>query len=380
MFSSRARQVEPFLAMEVMERALVLERSGVNIIHLEVGEPEFPPPQAAVDACRADMNENQPRYTDSRGLLELREAIAADQERRHGSVVDPDCVIVTNGTSPAMVLVFSLLVEHGDEVVLGTPHYACYPDLIRLAGGKPILVRTSPGDGYRLDPDAVRQAITPRTRAILINSPANPTGAVQDRETLEAIAALGVPIVSDEIYDGLVYDGTEVCSGLSLDADVFVLDGFSKRYAMTGFRLGYLIAPIEAMRPLQSLAQNLFISATSFVQRAGIAALKHGAATTRDIRTAYETRRRLLLDGVRALGFEVSCAPRGAFYVFANATRFDADSRHFAFEILEKAHVALTPGIDFGKAGEGYIRFSVTRSEEEIREALRRLGKMLSGR
>ena len=168
-----------------------------------------------------------------------------------------------------MLLVFSLLVDEGDEVILGTPHYPCYPNFIRASGGTPVLVGTSPDDGYQLDADAVRRAVTPRTRAIVVASPANPTGAVQSESTLRALAELGLPIVSDEIYDGLVYDHVEVTSALALDADAFVLDGFSKRYAMTGFRLGYLIAPDWALRPLQIMQQNLFISANRFVQLAG---------------------------------------------------------------------------------------------------------------
>ncbi len=377
-WSKRALDVEPFLAMEIMERSLELEREGANVIHLEVGEPAFPPPPAAIEACQRALVEEPARYTDSRGLLELREAIADDHARRHGVRVSPDRIIVTSGTSPAMVLVFSLLLEAGDEVIMGTPHYACYPSLIGASGGLPVLVPTAASDGYRLDPDAVKRAITPRTRAILINSPANPTGAVQEREVLEAIAGLGVPLICDEIYDELVYDDAEVCSGLTLDGDVFVLDGFSKRYAMTGFRLGYVIAPAEAIRPMQSLAQNLFISTTSFVQRAGIEALRHGRETTEQMRDAYGRRRKLLLDGVRALGLEVPSLPRGAFYVFADASAYGDDSLQLAFDILERAHVAVTPGVDFGQAGEGFLRFSYTATEEQIGEGLSRLRQIFS--
>ena len=236
--AERIRAVEPFLAMEVLEKAYAMERAGASVIHLEIGEPDFPPPPAAVAACIQALESGETHYTDSRGLAELREAIAEDRMRRFGVAVDPARVLVTSGTSPAMLLLFMLLVESGDEVILGTPHYPCYPNFIRVCGGVPVLVPTQAADDYRLDPDAVRRAVTPRTRAIVVSSPANPTGAIQSAETLRALAELGLPLVSDEIYDGLVYDGAEVTSAAEVSEAAYVLDGFSKRYAMTGFRLG----------------------------------------------------------------------------------------------------------------------------------------------
>jgi aspartate/methionine/tyrosine aminotransferase len=376
-FAPRVAEVRPFLAMEVMERAFELERAGARVIHLEIGEPDFPAPPAAVEACRQALARGETRYTDSRGLRELRCAIAADHSLRSGVPVDPDRVIVTNGTSSAMQLVFSLLVAPGDEVILGAPHYPCYPNFVRVAGGVPVAVETRPEDGYPLDVDAVRAALSPRTRAIVVGSPANPTGAIQSAETLTGLAALGVPLVSDEIYDGLVYDGAKVVSALAISPEAFVLDGFSKRYAMTGFRLGYVIAPIEAARPLQILAQNLFISANHFVQAAGLAALREGAATVEAMRAAYDRRRRLLVDGLLRLGFGVPAMPKGAFYVFADARRFGSDSQRLAFDLLERAHVAVTPGVDFGAAGEGWLRFAYANSEAAIQEALTRLAREL---
>jgi aspartate/methionine/tyrosine aminotransferase len=376
-FAERARAVEPFLAMEVMERAFAMERAGARVIHLEVGEPDFPPPPAAIDACIRALREGETRYTDSRGLPELREAIAQEHTRRSGVPVDPARVLVTSGTSPAMLLVFSLLVEPGDEVVLGTPHYPCYPNFVRSSGGTPILIPTAAEDGYRLDPGAVRRALSPRTRAIVVSSPANPTGAIQCEETLAELATLGVPLVSDEIYDGLVYDGARVRSALGLCEDVFVLDGFSKRYAMTGFRLGYVIAPERALRPLQAMQQSFFISASRFVQHAGLAALREGAATVEAMRTAYAKRRTLLVDGLRALGLPVPVPPRGAFYVFADARAFGQDSLRLALLLLERAGVGAAPGIDFGAAGEGWLRFCCAASEAAIGEALERLARVL---
>ncbi len=376
-FAPRIEGIRPFLAMEVMERAFELERAGADVIHLEIGEPDFPPPREAVEACREALARGETRYTDSRGVWDLRCAIAADHARRAGVPVEPERVIVTSGTSAAMQLVFSLLVGPGDEVVLGAPYYPCYPNFIRVAGGVPVPVEMRPELGYPLDVDLVRAALTPRTRAIVVGSPANPTGAVQSAETLAALAGLGVPLVSDEIYDGLLYDGAKVTSALALSRDAFVLDGCSKRYAMTGFRIGWVVAPLEAVRPLQVLQQNLFISANHFVQAAALAALRHGAETCEGMRAAYARRRLLLVDGLRRLGFGVPALPQGAFYVFADARRFGTDSLRLAFELLERAHVAVTPGIDFGAAGEGWLRFAYANSDANIARALERLERVL---
>jgi aspartate/methionine/tyrosine aminotransferase len=376
-YAARVGQIRPFLAMDVMERAFAMEREGVRVIHLEIGEPDFPPPRAAVEACVRALEAGETHYSDSRGLVELREAIAEDHTRRFGVPVGADRVLVTNGTSPAMLLVFSLLVDPGDEVIVGTPHYPCYPNFIRAVGGVPVLVPTDPGDAYRLDPDAVRRAVTPRTRAVVVSSPANPTGAVQSEETLRALAGIGLPLVSDEIYDGLVYDDARVTSARQVSDEAFVLDGFSKRYAMTGFRLGYAIVPRRALRPLQVMQQNLFISANRFVQHAGIAALREGAETVAAMRSAYDRRRTRLVEGLRKLGFGVPAVPKGAFYVFADARAFGDDSLGLAFDLLERAHVGVCPGVDFGAAGEGWLRFCYAATEASIAEALERLERAL---
>jgi aspartate/methionine/tyrosine aminotransferase len=376
-WAARAASIEPFLAMEVMERALELERGGARVIHLELGEPDFAPPRAATLACSEALLAGETHYTDSRGLAELRAAVAAEKGARAGVAIDPERVLVTSGTSPAMLLVFGLLVEPGAEVLIPTPHYPCYPNFVRFCGGVPVFVPTEAANGYQVDVDAVRRAITPRTACLIVGSPANPTGAVQSAATLAALAQLGVPLVADEIYDGLVFDGGFAPSALAAGDDVFVLDGFSKRYAMTGFRLGFAIVQPAALRPLQVMQQNLFISANHFVQRAGIAALEHGEATRVAMLEAYARRRGHLVDGLRKLGFEIPVPPAGAFYVFADARRFATDSRRFAFELLERAHVAITPGVDFGAAGEGHLRFSLSAPDAAIDEALERLARAL---
>ncbi len=376
-FAQRTAEMRPFLAMEVMERAFAMERAGEDVIHLELGEPDFPAHPAAAKACIRAIESGQTHYTDSRGLSELREAIADDHGRRFGVDVEPERIIVSNGTSSAMLLVFSLLVGEGDEVVLGAPHYPCYPNFIRMSGGVPVAVPMDPETGYAMDVEAVRAALTPRTRAIVVSSPANPTGAVQSEETLRGLASLGIPIISDEIYDGLLYDGAKVTSALQISDDAYVLDGFSKRYAMTGYRLGYAIVPRQSARAIQVMQQNLFISANCFVQHAGVAVLRDRSDAFEEMLAAYTRRRRLLIDGLRGLGFRIPVEPKGAFYVFADARAFDSDSLRLAFALLERAKVGTTPGVDFGESGEGWLRFAYANSEAAIETALERLAAAL---
>ncbi len=375
--SARMESITPFLAMEVMERGMEMTRAGLDVLQLGVGEPGFPPPPEVAQAVAAAVAAGDTHYTDSRGLHRLREAIAADCERRRGVSISPAQIVVTSGTSPALLMVVSLLLDPGDELILPTPHYPCYPNMVALCGGRPVLVPTFPDDGYVIDVDRVRAAVTPRTRGILVASPANPTGAVQPPEVVRGLADLGVPMLSDEVYDGLLYDGAAATSPLGMTDRCFVFDGFSKRYAMTGFRLGYAIAPKSSMRQLVSLQQNLFISASHFVQTAGLAALEAGEPHRRMMVAEYDRRRRVLVDGVRRLGLAVPAAPAGAFYVLADARRLGRDSLALAFEILERTQVALGPGRDFGEIAEGFLRFSFAAAFDDIAAALDRLAEGL---
>ncbi len=377
--ASRAKAIPPFLAMEVLERAQALERAGRSIIHLSLGEPDFPTPSVVVEAAFQALREQRTRYTHSLGLLELREAIAAHYGATYGVDVSPEQIMVTCGTSPAMLLLFAALLDPGDEVILPNPHYACYPQMIEFAGGRPVYVEVDEADGFQLRVEDVAKSISPRTKAIFINSPANPTGAVLEPSVLEGIAELGPPVVSDEIYHGLVYSGAEH-SLLQYNSNAFVLNGFSKAYAMTGWRIGYLIAPMPFIRTLQKMHQNFFISASDFVQWAAISALTEAGDDVARMREAFDERRRYLVAALRSLGFGIRAEPTGAFYVLANARHWSEDSMKFAFDILEHAGVAVTPGIDFGSAAEGYIRFTYANSLENLREAVARLGRFLDER
>lgn len=382
-FARRIQEIEPFLAVEVAERAQELGRSGADIVHLEYGEPDFEAPAVIRAALEKAVKEGRTRYTHSLGILPLREAIAEHYQKTYGVAVSPDQILVTAGTSPAMLLLFGHLLDPGDEVVLSDPYYACYPNFIRYAEGRPVYVGTTEEDGFQYRPEAIRERLGPRTKAIVINSPANPTGTVLSPERMAAIAELardgGPLIVSDEIYHGLSYGGRDR-SILEFTERAFVLNGFSKAYAMTGYRLGYLIAPSPHIRVLQRLYGNFFISTNEFVQWAGVAALREAGEESRRFRAIFDERRRQMIAGLRAIGLGVGFEPTGAFYVLANARHLGKDSVSLAYEILEGCHVAVTPGAAFGANAEGYLRFSYSTSLDRIQEGLARLGRFFASR
>jgi aspartate/methionine/tyrosine aminotransferase len=374
----RAREIDPFLAVEVADRAQELERRGVDVIHLEFGEPDFETPPAVQEAAQKAIKDGRTKYAHSLGILPLREAIAEHYRGRYGVEVSPEQILVTPGTSPAMLLLFTVLLNPGDQVILSDPHYACYPNFLRYAEGEPVYVNVEEEDGFQYRPGAVRERLSPRVKAILVNSPGNPTGTVMSPDRMAEIAELGPWVVSDEIYHGLTYVGREH-SILEFTDHAFVLNGFSKAFAMTGWRLGYLIVPKPFIRTLQKTFQNFFISTNEFVQWAGVAALKEAAEDVARFRRLFDERRRVMIAGLREIGLGVGSEPTGAFYVLANAKRFTRNSYEFAFQILETAHVGVTPGIDFGRNAEGYLRFSYANSLPRIREGLGRIGRFLGG-
>jgi aspartate/methionine/tyrosine aminotransferase len=376
MITRRAKEMKSFIVMDVLERAQEMERRGRTVIHLEVGEPDFDTPEPIKEACLRAIREGETHYTHSLGLVPLREAICEQYAEKYGVEVSPDQVLVTSGTSPAMLLLFSALLEQGAEVILPNPSYPCYPNIISYVGGRPVLVDTEEEEGFQYLPAAIKRQTTPRSKGIIVNSPSNPTGIVMDKKRMKEIAALSPAVISDEIYHGLVYKGEEHTM-LEFTDHCFVLNGFSKLYAMTGWRLGYLIAPPEFIRPMQVMQQNLFISPNSFVQWAGIAALREAHKEVAEMKEIYNRRREFMLQRLRELGFGVAVEPTGAFYILANARKYSADSYQLAFDILEKTGVGVTPGIDFGSRAEGFLRFSYANSLENIEEGMERLQKYL---
>jgi aspartate/methionine/tyrosine aminotransferase len=376
MIAQRAQEIAPFIVMDVLERAHAMERAGTHVIHLEVGEPDFDtPPCVEEAACRA-LEKGQTHYTHSLGVLDLREAICRHYFETYGAAIHPDQVVITSGTSPAMLLLFAALLDPGDQVIVSDPRYACYSNFIKFLQGVPVTVPVYEEDGFQYRPEAIQDKITAGTKAIVINSPSNPTGNLLSESRMRAIAEFAPYIISDEIYHGLVYESQEH-SILEFTDHAFVLNGFSKLYAMTGFRLGYLIAPQPFIRPIQKIQQNFFICASSIAQMAGIVALQETKEDVARMKAIYDERRQFIVKRLRELGFGITVEPTGAFYVFANAKHISADSYRLAFDILEKAHVGVTPGIDFGANGEGYLRFSYANSIENIAEGLNRIERYL---
>jgi aspartate/methionine/tyrosine aminotransferase len=379
MIARRAQEIEPFLAVEVFQRAQALEREGADVIHLEFGEPDFDTPPVIREAAEKALKDGRTRYAHPLGILPLREAIAEHYHARYGVTVTPDQILVTAGSSPALLLLFSALLDRGDEVILSDPYYACYPKFVKFAEGRPVYVPVEESDAFQFRPEAVAARLGPATKALLVNSPANPTGTVLTADRLAALCRLGPWVVSDEIYHGLTYEGPEH-TVLELTDRAFVLNGFSKAFAMTGWRVGYLIAPREFVPALTAMHGNFFISTNEFVQWAALAALREATEDSARFRRVFDERRHAMVAGLRAIGLGVGAMPTGAFYVLANARRYTADSLAFAFEILERTHVGVTPGVDFGPNAEGYLRFSYAQSLERIEEAMRRIGPFLAAR
>lgn len=362
--------------MDVVARAKTLEAEGRDIVRLEIGDPDFPTPTVITKAAENAMEAGGTHYTQSAGLPDLREALKNHYRTRYDVTIDPENIVVAQGTSPAMLLMFGALLDPGDEVIMPDPCYPAYPNYVTFLGAVPRLVRTHAQDSFRYRLEEVRAAIGPRTKAIMINSPGNPTGAVLGDGDLAALAQLaeetGVYIASDEIYHGLDFCGPDRTI-LSYTDRAFVLNGFSKAYAMTGWRLGYLIAPPEFVRPAEKIQQNFFLAANTFVQQAGVAALTLAQTDVARMRDLYDERRTFLVPALRDAGLTIDCEPCGAFYVFADARAWGTDSLDLCYRLLEEAGVACAPGIDFGAGGEGFLRFSYATNMERLKEGVRRL-------
>jgi aspartate/methionine/tyrosine aminotransferase len=359
-----AREVSPFMVMEVLERAQELERQGRDIIHMEVGEPDFPTPSVVIEAMTAALGQNNFYYTHSQGDPELREALSGHYQKHYGVSIDPSRFLVCPGTSPGFMLLFGALLAPGDWVLITDPHYCCYPNYIKFFNGRVVYCPCLEEDGFRLDPQRAAHSLSPEVKILIINSPANPTGAVLGPDRLEALAGLDTLIISDEIYHGLNYQADRDHSILEYTDRAIVVGGFSKSFAMTGWRIGYLILPKELVRPFQRLAQNFFISVNAAVQKAAVAALLKAWPVVEERRALYDRRRKLLLKGLKDLGLPVLVEPTGAFYVLARADHLNPDSAALVFELLEKTGVGTTPGREFGSRAEGFLRFSYATSED----------------
>ena len=381
--SARAQAVRPFVVMDVVARAKELEAQGHDIVRMDVGDPDLPTPDVITRAAEAAMEAGDTGYTQSMGLPDLRDAVSARFMSKYGVTVSRDDIVVTQGTSPAMLLMFGALLDPGDEVILSDPCYPAYPNYINFLGGVPVHVRARAQDGFRMRIDEIEAAITPRTRCIMINSPSNPMGTVLPLEDLAAIAALaekhGLYVASDEIYHGLDFEGRDHTI-LEYTDRAFVLNGFSKLYSMTGWRLGYLVAPRAFVRPAEAIQQNFFLCANHFVQVAGTTALLEADPDVERMRAIYDERRRYLVPALRGLGLTIDSPPTAAFYVFADARSWGSDSLALTYRLIDEAGVAAAPGVDFGPGGEGFLRFSYVTDIHRLREGVSRLGAWAADR
>ncbi|MGQ9732447.1 MAG: pyridoxal phosphate-dependent aminotransferase [Candidatus Zipacnadales bacterium] len=359
--------------MDILEAAQALEAQGEEVVHLEVGEPDFATPEVIVRAAERAIADGHTHYTHSLGILPLREAIAEHYGEHYGVEISPERIVVTTGTSAGLLLALAALCGPYDEVLLSDPHYACYPNFLTFLCIPHRFFPLEEADGFRYPLDLLRRLVGRETRALLVNSPANPTGMVLSAQELMELAELGPTLISDEIYHGLIYGEAEEHTILEFTDKAFVLNGFSKRYAMTGWRLGWLIAPVPYLGAIQRLQQNLYISAPAFAQHAGIAALREAKEDVERMRQVYQRRRDVLLPGLRALGLRVTREPAGAFYVLADASHISRDSLALSYQILQGAKVGVAPGIDFGARAEGCLRFAYCNSQAKIEEGLRRL-------
>jgi len=382
--AKRLGTIQPFRVMEILARARALEAEGRSIIHMEIGEPDFPTAQQVVDAGVKALQQGRTHYTPALGLPELREAIASSYQNEIDAdiEIDPARVVITPGASGALQLIFGILIGDGDEVLLADPGYPCNRHMVTMFGGKPVAAAVGPEQGFQLTLDIVKQYWSDRTRAVLIASPSNPTGTIVPPAELNAIAGFvqqqGGVLIVDEIYRQLSY-GEIPQTALNCPGDVFVVNSFSKYQGMTGWRVGWLVAPMAYVDAIERLAQNIFIAAATPAQYAAMATFAPETIVELERRRQiFQQRRDFLLPALRELGFGISGVPQGAFYLYADCSAFTDDSQAFVMELLEQVGVAITPGIDFGDFNaRRYVRFSYANDLERLREGVRRIGEFL---
>jgi aspartate/methionine/tyrosine aminotransferase len=380
--AARVAEIAPFHVMEVQTAARALEAAGRTVIHMEIGEPDFPTPAPVLAEAQRAIAQGGIYYTSALGLPELREAIAAHYSDHYGVAVDAERVIVTAGSSAALLLVNALLVNRDDRILLADPGYPCTRHFVRILEGEPVGIPVGPASNYQLTAELIEQNWSPTARGVLVASPSNPTGTSIARHEMQrvvaTIARLGGQLIVDEIYLGLTYDHAPR-SALGLTDDAFVISSFSKYFNMTGWRLGWIVAPKYHVRDLEKLAQNLYISPPTLSQRAALACFRLDTlAILEERRQAFRARRDLLVPALRELGFGIPVTPDGGFFVYADCSPFCADSERFCRDVLEGAGVAITPGIDFGRhRANAHVRFAYTIGQTKIEEGIARLARFV---
>ena len=382
--SERMARLGTETAFEVLVRARALEAQGRHVVHLEIGEPDFDTPGHITEAAVQALKSGATHYGPSNGIAELREAIAEDSTRRRGARATPEMVVVTPGAKPIMFFVLLALVDPGDEVLYPNPGFPIYESMIRYIGGIPVPIRLLEERGFALDVDQLVDKVGPKTRLVILNYPHNPTGGVIPESGLRAIADVaakhGVPVLSDEIYGRIVYDGQHrsIAAMPGMEPLAVILDGFSKTYAMTGWRLGYGVMPAPMAQVVAKLQTNATSCTATFSQHAGVAALRGDQSAVEGMVGEFRRRRDAIVDGLRRIPGFGCVRPKGAFYVFPNITGTGFSSRALADRLLDEAGVACLSGTAFGEFGEGYLRFSYAASMESLEEALRRIRALLA--
>ncbi len=380
-----ARRMEafsPFYVMELLQRAKQLEAQGKDIIHMEIGEPDYPTPINVLNAGLKHIQTGQIKYTAAAGLPELRKKISSYYQLNYAVDVSPERIFVTPGASGAFLLALGVSLNPGENIIMADPCYPCNSNFVRFFEGKPQFVNVDASTGYQLTANLIEQNWSASSRGVLIASPSNPTGTLiselQLKRSIELVNSLDGCFFSDEIYHGLVYD-KKACSALEFSDDVFVINSFSKYFAMTGWRVGWLIVPEHFIDAVERLAQNIFISTSTHSQYAALAAFSKQNLAELNLRTQkFANRRDFLYDNLLRLGFDIAIKPEGAFYIYANCSAFTNDSFQFAKDLLEQEGVAVTPGKDFGKnEANCHIRFAYTASIAKMAAAIERLEKFL---
>ncbi len=380
--ATRTQGISPFYVMELLHRAKQLEAQGRDVIHMEIGEPDFATPSSIIEAGTNHLLTGEVKYTPAAGLTQLREKIAAHYRQQYNVNVALERIFVTPGASGAFLLAFGASLNQGENVLMADPCYPCNSNFIKLFDGYPTTIPVDATTGYQLTEDLIQQYWTATTKGVLIASPSNPTGTLIDPETLkqaiQVVDRFGGCFYSDEIYHGLVYD-VKASSALEFSDDVFVINSFSKYFGMTGWRIGWLIVPDEFIDATEKLAQNIFIATSSQSQYAALAAFDVRTLDELEHRRAeFAERRNFLYENLLRLGFDIPIKPQGAFYIYADCSRFTDDSYQFALDLLEAEAVAVTPGIDFGSNHpERFIRFAYTTSLDRMALAMQRLGKFI---
>ncbi|MBF0620824.1 MAG: aminotransferase class I/II-fold pyridoxal phosphate-dependent enzyme [Magnetococcales bacterium] len=384
-WADKLSMIQPFYVMEVLAQVKALEGQGRDIVRFMVGEPEFATPQPVLNAGIQALEQDQTRYTDARGLASLRKQIAQWYDRQYGVSVPIHRIIVTPGTSGAFILAFGILLNPGDSVAITDPGYPCYPNIIRMLGGEPYLIPVGPESEYQLDAQLLKPAIEKGIRGVLITSPSNPTGTLIApkvlKEVIELVGHSKGMVISDEIYHGITY-GEQAQTALSFSDNVIVINGFSKFFAMTGWRLGWMIVPDEAVKAVEALAQNLFISAPTISQHAAQSVFGCQDQLLDQV-AAYDRNRQVMIARLRNMGFIIAVEPRGAFYIYADATHVLKktgldDAQQLCTVILNDVGVAITPGLDFGQYRSNvHVRFSYAVGPERVEEGLMRLERFI---